>query len=543
MSRLLKRLTKRLGRGNSSKHKSKAPEQTTVVYEAISANLSNNLEQMKQLLGVSPDIKFREFKLAGEMHAFMVYVEELVNIAIIENNILKTLMFQAQATGDPGRRLINLNLLNKIKQSALTVGEVKEARTFSQAVEAVLSGDTAIFIEGEDTAIIAGTKQWKSRALEEPVVESVVRGPRIGFNENLMTNVMLLRRAIKSPDLQFEMRILGKYTKTNVCIVYIKSIVNPKVLAEVKKRLERVRTDDVGGASYIHEVIEDSPYSLFPTVAFTERPDTVSAKLIEGRVAILVDGTPFVMTVPTIFVEFFQSAEDYYTKYLTSSLVRWIRLLAFFITLFLPVLYVAVETFHQEMLPTSLLISMFAAKEGVPFPTFVEILIMGITFEILREAGVRMPRPVGQAVSIVGALVLGDAAVSAGLASTSAVIVTGMTAIAGFVVPIPEIIGGLMFLRLFLLVLAASFGLFGVMLGTIVILIELAAMNSFGVPYLAPFAPGNLSDLKDTLVRAPWWAMGSRPGFIGGRKMSRQGAGLKPSPSANEEKELVHNEE
>ncbi|WP_041275122.1 spore germination protein [Desulfotomaculum nigrificans] len=211
MSRLLKRLTKRLGRGNSSKHKSKAHEQTTVVYEAISANLSNNLEQMKQLLGVSPDIKFREFKLAGEMHAFMVYVEELVNIEIIENNILKTLMFQAQAAGDPGRRLINLNLLNKIKQSALTVGEVKEARTFSQAVEAVLSGDTAIFIEGEDTAIIAGTKQWKSRALEEPVVESVVRGPRIGFNENLMTNVMLLRRAIKSPDLQFEMRILGKH--------------------------------------------------------------------------------------------------------------------------------------------------------------------------------------------------------------------------------------------------------------------------------------------------------------------------------------------
>jgi len=259
--------------------------------------------------------------------------------------------------------------------------------------------------------------------VEEPDTEAVVRGPREGFTENLKTNTALLRRKIKNPNLRFELIKLGNQTNTNVCITYIKGICNEKFVTEARKRLKHIKTDSILESGYIEAFIEDAPYSPFATVANSEKPDVTAAKILEGRLAVLVDGTPIALTVPYLFMEGFQSSEDYYSRPYYVTLVRWIRFLAFFITVYLPSLYVAATTFHQELIPTPLLVTMIAAKEGTPFPAFVEALLMGLIFEILREAGVRMPRPIGQAVSIVGALVIGEASVSAGLIGAPMVII------------------------------------------------------------------------------------------------------------------------
>ena len=284
-------------------------------------------------------------------------------------------------------------------------------------------------------------------------------------------------------------------------------------MTEVRNRLQRIDIDGILESGYIEELIEDAPYSIFPTVGNSEKPDTVAAKLLEGRVSIFIDGTPFVLTVPRLLVEGFQSSEDYYSRPFYATVVRWTRFAALFITSLLPSFYVALQSFHQDLIPTPLLISMAASREGTPFPSYMEVLVMGIIFEIMREAGVRMPRTVGQAVSIVGALVLGEAAVQAGLVSSSMVLVVALTAIAGFVISSLADVTSL--LRLFFLPFCATFGLFGLLMGLLIIYIHLARLRSFGVPYLSPLAPGNIDDLKDVLVRAPVWSQITRPRLLG----------------------------
>ncbi len=328
---------------------------------------------------------------------------------------------------------------------------------------------------------------------------------------------------------------LGEATDTDVAVVYIEGVVKDGLVAEVKRRLERIKVDAVLETGYIEELIEDSPWSPFPTVNHTEKPDRVAAMLLEGRVAILVDGTPFALTVPNLFVEYLHASEDYYERFLFASAVRTIRFLAMIISIALPGLYVAVVSFHQELLPTTLLLSFAAQHEAVPFPVFVAVIGMEITFEILREAGIRLPRPIGQAVSIVGALVMGEAAIRAGLVSASTVIVVAFTGIASFTFSYSASIA-FRLLRFSLTILSAAMGLFGLICGLAVIGIHLCALRSFGVPYLSPIAPTAGADLKDAVLRAPWWAMFSRPRLIAGKDQIRVGQGLKPTPPENRPK-------
>ncbi len=344
----------------------------------------------------------------------------------------------------------------------------------------------------------------------------------------------MIRRKIPSSKLRLEQTRIGTLTETNVAIMYINGIANPDIVEEVRRRLKKITIDSILESGYIEEFIQDEPWSIFPTVYNSERPDIVAAELLEGKIAILVDGTPFVLIVPVTITMFFQAADDYYIRSIMSSFLRLLRISTFLVSMLLPSLFVAVTTFHQELLPTTLLISIAAQREGVPFPAFVEALLMEITFEILREAGLRMPRAVGQAVSIVGALVLGTAAVEAGIVSAVMVIIVSMTAIAGFTAPSTDLAIAARIIRFGLLMLSASFGLFGMLFGLMAIVIHIIGIRSFGIPYLKGIAPFNLSDQKDIFARAPWFMMFARPRLFSQANEIREETNIPQPPKVDQ---------
>lgn len=527
--KILRNLFYRYLRQNSNK----TIQQGVVEEYKLLANLQENIISINEFLGDSDDIVIRKFNIGIDRgEAFLLYVDGLADKTFIAENLMKSLTvlfpMSEYCLSD------SKSMWKLVKESLLTGGDVKETRDFNRVFQGVLSGNTALFIEGMDKAFIISTRGFAARGVEEPDTEAVVRGPREGFVESLGNNKALIRRKIKNPNLRFETMIIGKQTKTDVTLVYIKDICNKKIIAEAKSRLTRINTDAILESGYIESFIEDAPFSPFATIGNTEKPDIVAAKILEGRLAILVDGTPIVLTVPYLFVEGFQSSEDYYSRPYYVTIVRWIRFLAFFLTVYSPSLYIALSTFHQEMIPTPLLISMAGATEGTPFPAFVEVVGMGVTYEILREAGVRMPRPIGQAVSIVGALIVGEAAVNAGIIGAPVVIFTAMTAISSFIIPSKA--DATIVMRVILTTLAAIAGFYGIILGTMVFLIHLVSLRSYGIPYLSPLAPLTLSELKDVIIRAPLWAMIARPETLENTNRYRQGSKLKPLLHQDEDK-------
>lgn len=356
-----------------------------------------------------------------------------------------------------------------------------------------------------------------------------MRGPRESFVETLGENTALIKRKIKSPNLKIETLRIGQVSDTDVALVYIEGIVNEKLVAEVKSRLERIKVDAVLESGYIEELIEDNPSSIFPTVNHTEKPDRAAAMLLEGRVAILVDGTPTVLTLPNLFVEYLQTPQDYYERSLFATAIRLIRYLAMILSLILSSLYIAILGFHHELLPTPLLLGIAAHREVVSFPVFFEVFVMEAAFEILRESGNRLPHPIGPIVSIVAALILGEAAVREGIISASTVIVVVFAGMASYTLAYSA---GMAFrlLRFFLMVLSGTLGLFGLISGIALIAIHMCTLRSFGIPYLSPLAPTITADLADVVYRAPWWAAFSRPRLITRQNRKRQGEGLKPTP-------------
>jgi len=493
---------------------------------ALSKDINENLATIKKIFINTDDLIIREFKIGRELqvNAFAVMLVGLINEASVNEHLIRPLMsLHLDINKEP--------TLKVVKESALFVASIKETLKLDDTVRGILSGDTALFIDETDRALIASFRGWPARSIVEPKTESVVRGPREGFVESLSTNTALLRRKIKNPQLKFEKMTVGNQTRTDISIAYINNIADSKTVQEVKDRVSRIDTDSILESGYIEEFIEDAPYSLFPTVGNSEKPDIIAAKLLEGRIAVLTDGTPFVLTVPYLFIEAFQDSEDYYARPYFSTFVRWLRWLAFLISVFLPALYVAITTFHQELLPTSLLISIASSHEGIPFPTIVEAVLMQIAFEILREAGLRLPKAVGQAVSIVGALVIGEAAVSAGLVGSPMVVVMALTGISSFVVPTLTDVTTVT--RFILLLLAGFSGLYGVILGFAGIITHQLSLRSYGQPYLSPLAPLNVSDLKDVIIRAPWWAMNTRPNSLS-KNSRRQKKSLIPHPPREE---------
>lgn len=493
----------------------------------LSKNLEGNLQILREALGQSSDVIIRDMKISSNSNvdAAVIYIDGLVDRDLLNHDILQPLMFNLQLIKDNISKN-HSSLIDFIKSSVLTVGQITGTEDIDQVISDVLIGHTAILVEGATQALLIDAKGWESRNIDESKNEVSIRGPKESFTETMRTNTALLRRKIRDPRLTFQSLQIGKRSKTDVSVAYIKGITPDNLIEEIKQRLKRIDTDAILDAGYIEQFIEDNPTSLFPTVGNTERPDVVAARILEGRAAILVDGSPMALTVPFLFIEGFQNPDDYYARPFFSALVRWVRLLSFLISVYLPGIFVSLKSFHPELFPTQLLVSVAAAREGIPFPVVLEALLMLILFKILREAGLRMPRSLGQAVSIVGALVIGQAAVSAGLVGAPMVIVIATTAITSFlVVPFADL--GAVY-RLIMTVAAGFLGLFGIVLISIEILSHLASLRSLGVPYLSPVTPLNIRGLKDTLVRAPLWAMDSRPADLDSPDTRRQSPGQMP---------------
>lgn len=471
----------------------------------IARSLAENIEFFKLVLGNSNDIKIHEFMFGDccEFNGAIIYIDGLVNNLEITESILKPIILNKDFKDDI---IENFNM-GDLKKCIICSGDTGESKKYSDLLEGCLSGNTILLVDGLSTGLIVSTKRWEKRSVTEPQTESVVRGPREGFTEDFRTNTSLLRRRIKSPQFKMENMIIGRKTYTHVCIAYIEGIVRPEILKALRARLKNIDVDSIIDSSYIEEYIEDYPFSIFSTIGYSEKPDVVAAKILEGRVAIVVDGSPFVLTVPMLFVESFQTAEDYYIRPIYASLIRMMRFLAYFIAIFAVPGFIALTTFHQELIPTTLLFTVANAREGTPFPALIEGLIMVISFEILREAGLRLPRPIGQAISIVGALVMGDAAVSAGIVGAPMVINVAIAAVAGFI--IPEQADSISILRIIMMFLASALGGFGIAVGFLGMLIHLSILEPFGVPYFASIKFSR--NQQDSFVRMPLWIMEERP--------------------------------
>lgn len=539
MSNFFKRLTNR-PRGNKNNHiqdasnKNHAKKEDNIghpfSHERLTSNLADNLSKLRIIFTNCSDIVFREFVFAqnGDIRLALVYMDGLVNKLQVSEQIMRALAIEVPMAVQ-GQTIDKSRALDFIRERGLCTQQIEETNLLEHVVQAILSGDTVLLVEGHSTAIINGARGWESRSITESQTEQTVRGPREAFVETLRTNTSLIRRKIKNPNLKIEIIKLGEITNTDVAVVYINGIVNDKIVAEVKTRLERIKIDGILETGYIEELIDDNPFSIFPTINHTEKPDKVAAALLEGRVAIMVDGTPMVLTLPNLFVEYLQFNEDYYERFIYSSAIRILRFFSLLASLTLPSLYIAITSYNHELLPTTLLLSIAAQHEAVPFPVFVEVLAMELSFEVLREAGIRLPQAIGQAVSIVGALVIGQAAVQAGLVAPATVIVVAFTGIASFVF-FYSLSTAFRLLRFVLMLLSATFGLFGLVTGIAILGIHMCTLRSFGIPYLSPAVPTTISDLKDTIIRVPWWAMLTRPRLIGKKNLQRQKPGQKPGP-------------
>ncbi|MFZ3591734.1 spore germination protein [Bacillus sp. DJP31] len=516
-------------------------EKKNLLNQTFSTSIDENESKINAILENSVDlikrrITFHEHK---NIRGLCFYTDGLVNTQLIEKAI--------EALQYEGNELLHRtgikeeNLEDLITKHILINSSFENIPKVDKAIDAILSGGTIFFIEGCSKAFHVQTKGWESRSIDEPQTEQVVRGPRDGFTENIRTNTALVRRRIRDPLFRIEAMQIGERTKTDVNIGYIKGTVKDGLVEEVKKRLERIKIDGILESGYIEELIEDTPRSPFTTIMSTERPDKVAAAILEGRVVIFVDNTPFALIVPTYFWQLLQASDDYYVKYTAGSFFRVVRYFAFIISLTLTSLYVMLASFHQEMIPTSLALTIAAGRETVPFPVLLEALIMEFSFEIMREAGLRMPKPVGQAVSIVGSLVIGQAAVQAGVASPFMVIIVAITGISSFVIPNYSASYSIRLIRIPLLLASGTLGLLGFATMFALIAIHALTLRSFGESYLAPASPFQPSDQKDTILRFPWWKMNKKPQLADGDPY-REGENQMPKPpnklsSDSEEKE------
>lgn len=504
-----------------------APEALKIV-----TDIQVNISEIQKVLGNSPDLVVREWG-SDEQQAVqgaIIYVSGLTDGTFITQFIVEPLLAL-----NWDKQEMRQTSIDDCKRLLLPVGAFHETRIFDTLVSGLLSGETAVLCKGNDLALLIPSKGGKDRGVEEPNSQTVIRGPKEGFTENIDTNIALVRRKIKDPNLWVENFVVGLVTKTKVSIMYMNGIAKEEAVKEVRDRIVSIQIDSILESGYIEEWIQDKTFTVFPTIYNTERPDVIAAGILEGRIAILVDGTPFVLLVPAIFVQFFQAAEDYYQRSDISTLLRLLRFIASGIALLAPSLYIAITTFHQDMLPPDLLISLSAQREKIPFPAFVEALLMEMTFELLREAGIRLPKTVGQAISIVGALVIGQAAVEAGLVSAAMVIVVSITAISSFIIPAYNMSIAIRILRFGMMGLAANFGLFGIIAGIIGIIQHLCQLRSFGVHYMSPLAPVIMEDQKDTGIRVPWWGMKSRPRAINGPNHIRNDNPHTPEPNTDRE--------
>ncbi|WP_227793492.1 spore germination protein [Paenibacillus guangzhouensis] len=470
------------------------------------STLEQRLKHMAQSFGESPELVVRRISI-GSQHEIGVGL--LYLSPIVDDEKIFRIHYALENRGKIVSKM-DVDTFNgaEIPPWAISLGipsgDIQAAPSEDKLITAILNGNTVLLFENaRNGGLIVSTSGGEHRQVSEPTTQTTIRGAKEGFTETLQTNIALIRRRIKSEDLWTEAYVIGTLSKTDVHVMYIKSKVSEDILAELRSRLKNIKIEAILESNYIEESIQDSTFGIFPTVNNTERPDVAAAALLAGRIVILVDGTPFVLIIPALLTHFFQSPEDYYHRY-DFGLTRILRYISYLITLLTPGLYIALTTYHQEMLPTTLLISIASQREGIPFPAFIEATIMELTFLLLYEAGIRLPRAVGSAISIVGALVLGQAAVEANLISAGMVIIVSITAITSQIFPNVELGISIRYMRFAMMAVAAVFGLVGMFIGCILIILHIAHLKSFGVSFSKPIAPFNWRAQRDNFIRVPW---------------------------------------
>jgi len=474
----------------------------------ISENLDNTISRIKKEFGSSSDlvVNYIRFDTRESYDCACLYISELAAAAVINNLSLELTQLICDCRNGNSEKKFEL-----LMSCFSGLRPLKKGFDYESLYDELLKGNSIFLIDHCNKYIAIDTNSTEGRPIEEATSQTIVKGPKDAFTENIDKNVFLIRRRIKNKNLRVESLTLGSITHTALKLVYLQDTAKDEIVQELRTRLCKVNQDIVLDGGYIEELIKDDRYTIFPTFISSERPDAVSAALAQGRVAILTDGTPYVITAPALSTEFFQVSEDYYHNFYISSFLRLLRYVAAFFTLFIPALYIAVTTYHQEIIPTPLLVSFAAQREGVPFPAFLEVLIMELTFEVLREAGIRLPKAIGPAISIVGALVLGEAAVAAGIISPAVVIVVSITAISSFAIPNYAMSNAIRITRLALIFFAGVLGLYGLCMASVILTLHLCKLKSVTVPYLTPMAPAVKGANRDTIIRLPLWKLRGDP--------------------------------
>lgn len=489
----------------------------------ISKSMRTCLEVMKQRYSadINGDFKIREFKVQVKdkaYDAFVCFFDGLTNTSIINSSILVPMMTMSIMPIDTEEQSVKEIIYNHlIPQNQITI-----CKTYQEVVDGVNFGGIGIFVDTLDVAFVGDVKGWEHRSVEKPETELNIRGPRESFNETCRVNSALLRKTLKDENLIVEDVLVGVRSKTPCSIVYIKNIANKKLVDEVRKRLKSIKIAYLRDSGELESLLEDDTFLPAPQMLLTERPDRVASYLSEGRVAIIVHGSPFVIVVPITLFNLIHSPEDDYLRFPYSTLLRMVRIFGTMITLFLPATYLAITTYHHEMVPTDLLLAIASSREKVPFPTIISLLMMEISFELIREAGVRIPGPIGSTLSIVGALILGQAAVSANLVSPILIIIVAVTGLGSFAIPDFSLGYSLRALRFCYIFLAYFAGLIGITFGIFLHLLFLVDAKSFGVPFFVPFAPRSKGRRKNTVIRLPIWAQEYRPDFLNPKDIKQQ---------------------
>jgi spore germination protein len=479
----------------------------------VSCDLDWNIETLEAMFSDCDDMVWKRFELQRReknVGIFILYIDGMSDGEMVERTITRPLLYEWRGAGTKEGQDVFDFIFHFQTESV----DMTKTDKMMDAVAAVLNGDAAVFVEGQAQAAVLSSKKLPGRGVDTPQKESGLKGPRDSFNENFRTNTALLRRKIKDPKMKEKQGYIGQRSRTVYGLMYLEDLAKPELVEAIEKRLSQFTIDSIFDSGMLVHLLEEKWYSPFPQVQTTERPDKAASAISEGRVVMVVDNSPEVIILPCTLNSFFQASDDYYNRFGVATFARTLRYLAALITVLLPGLYIAVTCYYPQLLPTELLLAIVGARSSVTFPIVVEVLIMELLFELLREAGLRLPGQMGNTIGVVGGLIVGQAAVEASLVSTIVVIVVALTAIASFAIPNEEFSSTFRLLKFLMIFLGALWGLYGIMLGVLVLLIHLASMESFGIPYLMPAVAGSVDrgvEYQDFVMRKPIFTMRERP--------------------------------
>ena len=485
----------------------------------LGADFDANVKWFEDIFTDCMDVIKREYPVGDNSlpRIYTIYVDSMADQRFISDHVVQNFILTMRDRDIASTIPINKREIYEVlKDIGITSPDISETDNLDDLVTFILSGDAVVLIEGNPKGIVVASRGFPNRGINQADTEVVVQGSKEAFSEVFRFNTCLIRRRIRDTALKVKQSRVGRRTQTDIALMYLEGIAREQILTDVEERLKNIDIDGILDSGYIEQLIEDDWKSPFPQCQVTERPDTAAAAILEGRIVIIVDNSPFVLIVPTTMNTFFQSVEDYSQRFEIMSFTRVLRFIGGFLAVCLPALYIVISTHHPSMLPMFLMLNFASASQGVPLPAVGELILMDLAFEMLKEAGIRLPGAMGGAIGVVGGLIMGQAAVEAGLVSPIVVIVIAITSIAGFSIPHTSLVNGFRLVKYLLIILSAALGLFGFWIGMILIIIHLASLKSFGIPYLFPFAAGEVTgnkDYMDSLFRPPFFMMKKRPIF------------------------------